>query len=214
MVNIRWRLKNNTRQCAVPRCKNPIGPTYLGLEICWPCFDRNCNSHGRHLAKYTSGSFSKIYVLGRYFTTGELLVGVSEMGIIKLDDRVKMDPENCGAYSQFLRKGDGVIIGIHPLGKSDLGRTVQRWPLEKVGHLTVRCDNGLVIIIGPSRLVEINGFKRPDEDTTQPAIRRRPRKGIRIGPKSRKKLTTTIKPKPVKKKRRPRKKSMLDDLWG
>lgn len=214
MVPIRWKLKNNARQCAVPRCKNPIGPGYLGLDICWPCFDRNCNSHGRHLAKYAKGNHSKIYVLGRYYTTGELLVRTSEMGIIKLDDRVKMDPENCGAYSQFLKKGDGVIIGIHPLGKGDLSRTVQKWPLEKVGHLTVRCDNGLVIIIGPSRLVEINGYSRPDSyEEGAPAAVKRPRQpkpsGKTIGIRIRKKPV----PKPVKK-RIPRRRPRLDDLWG
>jgi hypothetical protein len=208
-IQIQWKIQNNRRQCAVPRCKDPIGPTYLGLEICWRCFDKHCKK--RFLQRYTRGNFSKIYVAGLYFTQGILLVRTSEMGIIKLGDRVKMDPENCGAYSQFLRKGDGKIIGIHPLGKSDLGKTVQKWPLHNVGHLTVRCDNGLVIIIGPSRLVEINGYKRPDdyeEGAPVAARRKRPKKtvGVRVRKKSA--------PKAVKKRRPRRRRSMLDDLWG
>jgi len=139
------------------------------------------------------------------------------MGVIKLGDRVKMDPENCGAYSQFLKKGDGKIIGIHPMGQKDLGRTVQKWSLDDVGHLTVQCDNGLVIVIGPSRLVEINGYKRPEEGELH---RRRARKALRIGPKPKRKSAKKVikkarsKPKP-RPKRRPRKKgSILDELWG
>jgi hypothetical protein len=212
MIQIQWKIKNNAQQCAVPRCRNPIGPTYLGLEICWRCFDKHCNK--RFLQRYAKGNHSKIYLLGRYFTTGNLLVRTSQMGIIKLGDKVKMDPENCGAYSQFLKKGDGSIIGIHPLGRSDLGKTVRKWPLENVGHLTVRCDNGLVIIIGPSRLVEINGYKRPDnyEEGAPVAARRR-----RPAPTKRKTVGVRIKKKAAPKtvrKRVPRRRSMLDDLWG
>lgn len=208
MVPIQWKIQNNAWQCAVPRCKNPSAPTYLGLEICWKCFDKHCDK--QFLQRYAKGNFSKIYVAGRYFAGGVLFVRTSEMGIIKLGDKVKMDPENCGAYSQFLKKGDGSIIGIHPMGKSDLAKTVHRWPLEKVGHLTVRCDNGLVIIIGPSRLVEINGFKRPDTRPERPpaAVRRR---GVGIDLRTKKKTTSRT----VKKQRdRLEYRGLLGDLWG
>jgi len=205
MTHIVWKIQNNATQCAVPRCNNRIGPGYLGIDICWRCFDRHCDKP--FLQRYTSGAFSKIYVAGRYFRHGTLLVRTSEMSFIKLGDKVKMDPENCGAYSQFLKKGDGVIIGIHPMGRKDLGKTVRKWPLKDVGHLTIKCDNGLVIIIGPSRLVEINGFKRPDEREVPTAVKRKG-EGIRIGPR-RKRI-----PQKSLKKRRPMKRSLLDDLWG
>jgi hypothetical protein len=189
------------------------GPGYLGLEICWKCFDRHTDKP--FLQRYARGHYSKIYVSGRYFRVETLIVRTDNMGIIKLRDRVKMDPDNCGAYSQFLKKGDGEIIGIHPLGRDDLGKTVQKWPLEKVGHLTVRCDNGIVIIIGPSRLVEINGFKRPDPGSRKPepaATKRRrvPNKSSSVS------VRRTPIPKSGKKRRRPRPKprGMMDDLWG
>jgi len=221
MVYIRWKLQNNVHQCAVPRCKNPIGPTYLGLEICYRCFERHCDKP--FLQRYTKGTFSKAYVSGKYYRGGALLVGTSEMGVIKLGDRVKMDPENSGAYSQFLKKGDGKVIGIHPMGQQNLDKTVKRWPLDKVGHLTIQCDNGLVIIIGPSRLAEINGFKRPSEEeihrrrmaqiasaSKRRSARRRPKK-----PEKPKTLTTKLRrlPKPVKKAAAKRR-NLLDDLWG
>lgn len=191
MVHVRWKLQNNTHQCAVPRCKGPIGPNYLGLDICWRCFGRHCDTN--FLKRYARDGFSKIYVAGRYFRGGQLLVR-GDMGLIKLGDRVKMDPENSGAYSEFLKKGEGEIIGIHPMGRKDLSRTVKSCPMKKVGHLTVRCDNGIVIVIGPSRLAEINGFKRPD-------LRRKPK---------RKKITKRGK---ILSLRRNIRRRDVDDLW-
>jgi len=206
MPNIHWSLRNRAWQCAVPGCKNPIGPTYLGLEICWRCFNRQCDT--RFLSQYATAGFSRIYVAGLYFGARQLLVRTSEMGMIKLGDKVKMDPDNSGPYSQFLKKGDGSIIGIHPMGRKDLGKTVSQWPLDDVGHLTIRCDNGLVIIIGPSRLIEINGHRRPDDDV--PAARKR--QGIRVGPRS--KCATKQPAKRVRRRPRPRGRSIIDDLWG
>ncbi len=204
-MNIKWALQNKANQCAVPRCKNQIGPDYLGLDVCWRCFDKHCDKP--FLQRYARGAAAKLYVAGRFLRTRKLYVRTKEMGMIKLGDLVKMDPENCGAYSQFLKKGDGKIIGIHPMGQKDLSRTVRRWDIEKVAHLTVRCDNGLVIIIGPSRLVEINGFKKPEEGTTRKSV------GIRL----KKKRHQPEAPAAVKKKRVPmrqRRRTALEDLWG
>jgi hypothetical protein len=212
-VHIKWKLQNNVHQCAVPRCKHRIGPTYLGLDICWRCYGKHCDKP--FLQRYTRGRFSNRYVAGLYFRGWPALVRTREMGIIKLGDKIKMDPENSGAYSQFLKKGDGTIIGIHPLSPKfkDLDRTVQKWPLERVGHLTVRCDNGLVIIIGPSRIAEINGYKRPDlrDEEAPAAVKRRP--GPTIGVRVKKRLPR--KPsKKAAKKRVPRRGGSFRGLWG
>jgi len=29
--------------CAVPRCREKAGLTWLGLRVCWKCFGRHCD---------------------------------------------------------------------------------------------------------------------------------------------------------------------------
>ena len=135
------------------------------------------------------------------------------MGVIKLGDKIVMDPENSGSYSEFLRKGAGVVIGIHPMGSKDLDKTARWCHLDDVGHLTVRCDNGLVIIIGVARIAEINGFKRPDlrEDDLPAAVKREP--GT-VGVRVKKKATPQAVKKQETRKKVPRKRGFLHGLWG
>jgi len=60
---IRWRLANNVRTCAIPKCSDIIGPHYLGLAVCWKHMDRHWDEKSKfNLARYADGENSKFVV--------------------------------------------------------------------------------------------------------------------------------------------------------
>lgn len=57
---VRWRIKNNKHSCAMAKCNQPLGPTYLGLAICWKHYDLHVGEDSRFsLARYAEGENSK-----------------------------------------------------------------------------------------------------------------------------------------------------------
>jgi hypothetical protein len=87
---IRWRLSSNQHTCALTSCNRPIGPTYLGLAICYEHFNQHVDEKSRfNLSRYAEGENSKL-VLSSGLRGVETLEMINEDGLV---DTIKAGDE-------------------------------------------------------------------------------------------------------------------------
>ena len=130
---ISWRIKYNVRTCSIPKCNEIIGPSYLGLPVCWKHMDRHWDARSKFtLMRYANGENSRFIVrgdlkgVGRLETLGQngsnkLLAGSEVVWVWdratsqgKVEGITTRDSDTVNRMSKVASIADIVIVWIKP----------------------------------------------------------------------------------------------------
>ena len=158
---VRWRHSSNQHTCALPNCNRLIGPSYLGLGVCWEHFNQHVDESSRfNLSRYAEGENSKL-VLNPGVFGGFVLEMVDEEGLV-----------------DTIRQGDRVAW--HQLGKTRYGTvdSIVGTEAETVNRTKKSCAISDAVIVwvlwGSKKLAlspaEIVALQESDEEETDDAV--------------------------------------------